>query len=97
MCIVRRIISLIIFLSTANSSIHPLAENIELPDANEWWILKSMFNICSHLSQSLNLVFPQMTRSARFRVVETGPIKIRAIQTPSPWPEGFRAPVLVPV
>lgn len=50
-----------------------------------------MFNICSHLSQSLSPVFPQMTRSARFREVETGPIKIRAIQAPSPVARGFQS------
>lgn len=32
-----------------------------------------------------------MTRSARFRVVETGPIKIRAIQAPSPVARGFQS------
>lgn len=36
-------------------------------------------------------MFPQMTRSARFRVLETGPIKIRGIQAPSPVARGFQS------
>lgn len=62
-----------------------------LMNANECSVLNIMLNICSHLSRSFNLMFTQMTRSARFRVVETGPIKIRAIQAPSPVARGFQS------
>lgn len=36
-------------------------------------------------------MFSQITRSAMLRVVETAPIKIRAIQAPSPVARGFQS------